>query len=43
MSAEQIYSYADHVNDNPYLIYGLGYKLLSAGVRKSFTSFPAQN
>lgn len=43
MSAEQIRSYADHVNDKDYQFYGLGYKLLSAGMRKSFTLFPAQN
>lgn len=43
MSAEQIYSYTDNFNDKDCVSYGLGYKLLSSGVRKSFTSFPVQN
>lgn len=43
LSTKQISGYGDHVNDKDYPVYGLGYKLLSAEVMKSYTSFPAQN
>jgi len=43
MSAEQIYSYTDNFNDKDSASYGLGYKWLTVGVRKSFPSFPLQN